>query len=293
MSLELLEIRPGVFRSAPDPARDRPALGAILGREACLMVDAGASPAHASAFVAALRAATGREPGLVALTHWHWDHAFGLASLGLPAIARRATAERLAALRGLAWDDASLAARVDAGEEIEFCASMIAEEYGPGSGGGEGRGIGIAVPGRLFEGEERIDLGGETVRLAGLESDHAEGCLVVLAEKAGVLFTGDILGPAYYERPVLYRPARVLGLLEALLDLPAELYVDGHGEVQTRGDFLRETAAMAAVARALLAGERDRPALLRIAEDAEPEAEAVELHRLVAFLVRGAEAEGA
>lgn len=272
-----------LFWSEPDPSSDRPLLGAILGQGSCLMVDAGASPAHGRAFLAVLAEATNRRPDLVALTHWHWDHSFGLAGLGIPAIAQRRTIERLEEHKRLDWDRASLAQRVSSGEELEFCAAMIGKEYEePGR-------IEILIPERSYENEELLDLGGLEVRLRHIESDHCDDATVIYVPELRAAFLGDILGAAYYAHPIQYRPERFLKLVDAILALPADTFLEGHGSPIGRGRLLTELAAHVAVARAIIDGERERPALIRIAEDASPEEEPAELHRLVAFMLRGSE----
>jgi glyoxylase-like metal-dependent hydrolase (beta-lactamase superfamily II) len=71
----------------PDDRTDRPALGAVHGRDATLLVEGGASAAHLSAFLAEL--ATRERPPVtaIALTHWHWDHSFGSAAAGAAVLA--------------------------------------------------------------------------------------------------------------------------------------------------------------------------------------------------------------
>lgn len=277
----IAEIASGVWRSPPEPRNDRPALGAIVGTERVLMVDSGASPRHALAFVEALRDASGRSPDLVALTHWHWDHSFGLSALGVPALAHRATHEALARMRTWTWDDQALAARVVSGEEIEFCARMISVEYG------SARDIRVALPTILVEERLEVELGGRSVLLEWIPNDHSADGLVILDRTSGTAFLGDLLGPAYYEKPVAYRSGRFLALVERLLALPASTYVEGHDEPLSRSGLLRELAAHLAIARAVEEGERDRPTLARLAADAAPEAEPAELHRTVAFFLSG------
>ncbi|MBN1243845.1 MAG: MBL fold metallo-hydrolase [Spirochaetales bacterium] len=282
--IDIAEIAPGVWRSAHDERNDRPALGAVVGTERVLMVDSGASPRHALAFVEALRDASGRAPDLVALTHWHWDHSFGLSALGVPALAHRATFDALARMRTWAWDDRSLAARVASGEEIEFCARMIAVEYGTA------RDIRIAMPTIMVEERLELELGDRSVLLEWIPNDHSADGLVILDRATGTAFLGDILGPAYYERPVAYRSGRFLSLVDRLLALPAATFAEGHDDPLSRSGLLRELAAHLAVARAVEDGERSRPTLARLAADADPEAEPAELHRIAAFFLSGATA---
>ena len=58
--------------------RDRPNLGYIRGDHWSLAVDAGHSRAHTEAFYRALEEAGLPLPSLTVLTHWHWDHTFGM-----------------------------------------------------------------------------------------------------------------------------------------------------------------------------------------------------------------------
>lgn len=53
-------------------------LGYIRGERYSLAVDAGNSRRHVEKFYAALDAAELRRPDFTVLTHWHWDHTFGL-----------------------------------------------------------------------------------------------------------------------------------------------------------------------------------------------------------------------
>lgn len=274
-----------VLASAPDASVDRPVLGLIRGDERSLMVDAGASPAHALSFLRAcaseLGLAEGWEPDATALTHWHWDHSFGLSALSAPCYAHEACAARLRGLQGLSWSDDALRDRVARGLEIQFCADMIALEYG------ERRDIAIRLPERTFAEAQAIELGGETVDLIHIESDHSDDCVVVVARRAKVAFLGDICGAAYYEKPVAYRAGRVLRLFERLWSLDADIFVEGHDGPRGRDAFFYEYADLIAAARALDGGETDRRALIAIGLDAKPEAELPELHRSVAFLLSG------
>ena len=58
--------------------RDRPNLGYVRGDRRSLAVDAGHSDAHVREFYGALEAAGLPLPDLTVLTHWHWDHTFGM-----------------------------------------------------------------------------------------------------------------------------------------------------------------------------------------------------------------------
>src|SRR4051812_27575309 len=72
---------------------DRPILGAIVGDNQTLFIDAGNSSAHAKLFKEQLanQQITG---DILVLTHWHWDHVFGLSEMNMPSIANAMTYEK-------------------------------------------------------------------------------------------------------------------------------------------------------------------------------------------------------
>ena len=58
--------------------RDRPNLSYIRGDRWSLAVDAGHSAEHTEEFYRALEETGLPLPKLTVLTHWHWDHTFGM-----------------------------------------------------------------------------------------------------------------------------------------------------------------------------------------------------------------------
>src|SRR5512135_743791 len=125
---ELSPITPHVYWLPANPATDRPMLGVIVGERATLIVDAGNSPAHANLLLGEITRLALPAPAYLALTHWHWDHVFGAATLDLPTFASRETRRIVSGMTRLDWGDAALERRVREGVEIEFCrTNMMAE----------------------------------------------------------------------------------------------------------------------------------------------------------------------
>ena len=75
----LQQLTPRVYQLDFSQEQDRPVLGYIRGDRFSLMVDAGNSPEHVQAYLAAVEESGFCQPDFVALTHSHWDHCFGLA----------------------------------------------------------------------------------------------------------------------------------------------------------------------------------------------------------------------
>ena len=100
----------------------------VVGRRRTLVVDAGASPAHAEALLQEIARAGLDAPTLLAITHWHWDHVFGMATLNLLSLAHTETRRMLTTMAQWDWSDEALDRRVEEGVEIAFCRDMMKKE---------------------------------------------------------------------------------------------------------------------------------------------------------------------
>lgn len=252
-----------IYWMTPDQP-DRPSLLAVAGERHTLMLEGGASAAHARLFLDALAGEGVRLPRYVAVTHWHWDHVFGAAEMGVPVIAHAETAERLAVLAGYDWSDAALDQRVASGEEIAFCADNIKLELP------EPRDVKIALAEIIFRDSLEIDLGGVTCRLQHVGGDHSRDSCVAFIERDRVLFLGDCLYDALYASARHYSTRRVFALLDKLDKFDADFYVEGHNPaVMDRAAFEAYTGKLRAAGilvnkiganeRAVLAAARLQP----------------------------------
>lgn len=212
-------------------ATDRPVLGVVAGRDGCLVVDAGNSPAHAALLRRECEALGLGPLKYLALTSWHWDHVFGAAALDLPTFAHRETARRMAEMAALSWSDDALAARVAAGTEIAFCSEMMKLELTAA----DRAALTVPTPTATFDTAVEVDLGGVTCRIEHVGGDHDPGSAVVHVPEEGVLLLGDCLGSDIYGGPEpVYTRAKFFPLVERVLSYPARLYVEGHGDPRTR-----------------------------------------------------------
>jgi glyoxylase-like metal-dependent hydrolase (beta-lactamase superfamily II) len=209
-----------VYWLPPGPP-DRPSLCAVVGERRTLMLDAGASAAHARLFLDGLAAEGVAPPSYVALTHSHWDHVFGATEVGARVIAQALTAEALTELAATDWSDEALERRVAAGVVSPGHAANVKEEL-PSP-----REVRVAPADIVFRDGLDIELGGVTVRVRHVGGDHAADSCVMYVEPDQVLFLGDCL----YDSPDgRLTPELVFPLHDAVRGFGAELYVDGHGE---------------------------------------------------------------
>jgi glyoxylase-like metal-dependent hydrolase (beta-lactamase superfamily II) len=216
----------------PVSETDRPILGMVVGRDKMLMIDAGNSEAHAELFINMLQEQNVPRHDMVVLTHWHWDHIFGLSALkGALSISSKETQKEIEKLVPYAWSDEALAERVKQGTEIEFCANCIKEEYG------EQRNITITLPTITFEDELEIDLGGVTCVLKHVGGDHAADSVVIYIKEDKILFLGDSIYPDIFSPKRNYTTERTSKLVAQLEQFDAESYILSHWDSISRDEF--------------------------------------------------------
>ncbi len=212
------QISEHVWWLPPGPP-DRPSLCAVVGERRTLMLDAGASRAHARLLLDALP----RRPDAVVYTHSHWDHVLGAVEVGGLVIAHALTAERLRELAACDWTDDGLDARVAAGLSSPQHAENVKEEL-PSP-----RTVEVMPADIVFADRIDIELGGVTARVRHVGGAHADDSCVVFVDPDGVLFLGDALCDAIDER-----------LRTAVRSFGARLHVEGHHEAVTSAAELEE-----------------------------------------------------
>jgi glyoxylase-like metal-dependent hydrolase (beta-lactamase superfamily II) len=226
------ELRSGVYLAVAEPESVN--LGLIVGSRGTLLVDTGSSPGQGRTIRAALAGVTDLPLTAVAVTHWHYDHAFGLAAYAdVPRIAHESVQIRLSSPEA-----AADATRL----------GLDPQELGRPS-------VEIAVA-------TALDLGERRVEIAHLGRGHTEGDLVVVVPDVEVLFAGDLLESA---GPPSFGPDSVPDEWPATLDAVIGLMtatsvaVPGHGDPVGREFVFEQRGRIAA--QAAQTHEPPRPTL--------------------------------
>lgn len=212
---------------------DRPALGLICGDFFSVIVDSGNSPAHARDFLELVDKMDKPPVKFVILTHWHWDHIFGMKTMGFITISHEETKKTLAYLQTLKWDDASLDARVETGEEIEFCRDMIKREM-PNRDHLE-----LKLPELTFTNKMEIDLGGVTCVVEHVGGVHAQDSSIIYVPNEKVMFLGDCIYQDFYSGEWSYDLDELVILLDKIKKYDVDTYVTGHQNPQSHEDMWR------------------------------------------------------
>lgn len=249
--MELLRVSDGVYYSTKDDYYDQPCLYAVVGSRRTLMVDGGVTPDRAREFVSLLRRETGRGADFAAVTHWHWDHTFGLPGIDAPVLACVETARHIARMAGYSsWSDEALEARICSGEEIGACAENIRKNY---PGGARSR-ISLRSPDILFDGLLELDLGGLTCRLTQLPPVHTNDGVAIHVPERNVLILGDAMYANCYDKPAHYCAQPVLDLISFIRGTGADMLLVSHMEPETAEELRQYNGMLETAARGVISG---------------------------------------
>ncbi|SOC15388.1 metallo-beta-lactamase superfamily protein [Ureibacillus xyleni] len=230
----------------------------VVGEKKTLLIDAGNSESHVNYFLNELKKREIPNPDLVVLTHWHWDHIFGLSALShTVSIASTETSIEMEKLIPFSWSDEAIDARVKEGVEIEFCAKAIKEEYK------NHRDIQVTLPDMTIEKRAEINLGGVTCIVQHVGGDHAADSVVVYIKEEKILFLGDCIYPKMYAPKVHYTIEETLRVLDEIESFEAENYILSHQQPISKEEFDREVTLLRTIAKFTKICEGDQQKIMK------------------------------
>jgi len=202
--------------------------GLIVGRNAVLAIEGFNRPAGAQWLAGKAKELTGRWPTHVALTHYHADHANGVAGYltegDHPVVRATARTRDLVIERNKPEDASRTAAIRD---------SVL---------------ITAAEP-------TALDLGGRTVRVVP-RLGHTDSDISLELDEPSIVFAGDLFWNAMFPNFVDAIPTKLAASVRALRQRrsPDTLYVPGHGPLGRTAEYDRYVAMLDEVERAARAG---------------------------------------
>ena len=209
-----------------DSPKDRPNLGYILGSGMALAVDAGHSSSHVEEFYDAIREEGLPLPALTVITHWHWDHTYGMHAVNGKTLARPETNARLLEIKR-EMDS-------DPGKIQEFINSdpTIRREYA-------GEVPVVVVPADEIVREDRtIDLRGVTAEIMLSPSPHTDDALLVYVPEDRVLFVGDAQLGQFPSWRMDWD--KLAAFAEKVRGIDADTVIDGHWKPYTKEEFMAD-----------------------------------------------------
>ena len=237
IELKLIKVSDRLYYLPHYEKNDWCTVALVIGDNHVMMLDSGASRRHVEMFMQQLEENSLPKPDLCFLTHWHWDHTYGLAHIdGVTSFATKATNDLLKKMQGWGWSDEEMKERLKTGEDLEFSYPHINDEYPDKSQ------IKISSATVEFKEELKIDLGGVTVQLKTLENSHSYDCAVAYIPEEKCIFLGDI----HYEdllplQPVYYADSHEK-LITALRKFDFDKVLSGHQMLMTNVDLYAQLA---------------------------------------------------
>lgn len=242
-----------IYIQPPEHFTDRPNVGLIVGDKYTLMFEAGNSAANVELLKGRLQVQGLPQPDFVAVSHWHWDHSFGMHAWNVPTIAGKKTNDQLLKVAQWAWDDADMDKRVETKEDIVFCNEMIKREYPDRDS------IKVVGADIVFSGSMRIDLGGVECQLIHAKGPHSDDAVICYIPSERFVFLGDSNGKDLYGKPwhfdieheedfldetakIPYDADLVKEYLSLLDTLDFDKCVGGHADVMTKDELYRMLA---------------------------------------------------
>ncbi|MCT4640175.1 MAG: MBL fold metallo-hydrolase [Bacteroidales bacterium] len=229
--MKLQRLTENIWYLPSDKSKDRPVLGYIDGKHP-IIIDAGNSEAHAEMFINELKSNNLKHPEKVIITHWHWDHVFGIHRINAKTITTTETAEKLKYLSELKWSNNDIDNRVKTGEEIEFCREYILKELPDNN-----RVINIKHADNTFDKVYKGDTNNIKYQVECIDCDHSEDSCIIIAEDEGVLFLGDSLYMNLHTKEWTYTVEKLIPYLKKLLSYNAEHYIASHQPPLLRRDI--------------------------------------------------------
>ena len=224
INMELVRLTERVWYYPMEKERDRPILGYIRGDRWSLAVDAGHSEAHTAEFYHALEKEGLVFPKLTVLTHWHWDHTFGLHAVHGLSMANVKTNQYLRIFRDKVEKE-GLNVFFDLDESIR-------KEYAGG------RPVIITTADLEFTGEMLLDAGNCPIRVFQAAAPHTDDSTLIEVPGEKVVFLGDAAGgvfPTWKKDPALCRK-----LAETIAAEDAEYFLESHYIPQSKEEFLTD-----------------------------------------------------
>lgn len=204
--------------------RDRPNLGYIRGDNWSLAVDAGHSEAHTREFYRALEENGLPLPKLTVITHWHWDHTFGMHAVNGLCLANERTDQHLIDFRNRLAEEGT-------GFFLNMHESIRREYVG-------NRPVIVTPADLVFKDSMMLDAGNCPVKVFCAAAPHTDDSTFIEVPGEGVLFVGDATYGTFREWKK--DPALSRSLAEIIRQSEAPTCLEGHWVPVPKEDTIRD-----------------------------------------------------
>ncbi|WP_019392556.1 MBL fold metallo-hydrolase [Priestia filamentosa] len=229
--MDIKKLTDKIYYLPHNPEFDRPLLGYIKGSKYNMMIDAGTSDKHVEEFNNGLLKNNLKNPDFVAITHWHWDHTFGMHAVNGVTIAHEKTNEKLHELKNQEWSEQAMKERVEQGKEIEFKNEEFRNEYK------DLNEIKIITADIIVDKELVFNLGDVTAHIFHVEAPHSDDSMLIYVPEEKILFIGDSTSEDFYNNHYLDKD-KLNSLIKTLESINFTHCLLGHTDPLKKSDIL-------------------------------------------------------
>ena len=224
---ELIKISDRFYVYPYEELTDRPNLFYIKGDDYSIVVDAGNSSRHVKEFYDCLKLNNLDLPRYTIISHWHWDHTFGLCAIDGISISSENTRNKLIEVSRWKWNIEDMRKREETGEDIAFCNDCILIEYE------DLNDIKVVTTDEVVDDELKLDLGGIEIDILHRVSTHSDDTLYVYIKDEKALIVEDADNCDFYDNDY-YDPVKLKQMIEFFESLDYEYHYLGHANRETK-----------------------------------------------------------
>lgn len=222
--MELKRINDRVFYYPHQPETDRPMLAYLKGEKIALAIDAGNSADHVDEFYKALEVEEFKKPDITVITHWHWDHTFGIHHIHGLSVAHYKTNEFLESEKVKLFDNAYI-------QFLKKDDKCLNREYA------NNKEIVVALSDIQFEKELTLNLGGMTAKVFHAESPHSDDTVLIYVPEEKILFLGDATSEDFFNDGYMDK-CKLNSLINTIEDIDCTHCILSHTDPLTKSDLL-------------------------------------------------------
>ncbi|MBR5340342.1 MAG: MBL fold metallo-hydrolase [Erysipelotrichaceae bacterium] len=225
--MELKKIGERLYVLPYEERTDRPNLYYIKGDDYSIAIDAGNSRAHVEKFYAALKEMDFPLPRYTVISHWHWDHTFGLKYINGESISTQLTHDKLIEVGKWKWNLDAMKKREETGDDIPFCNEHILLEYPDLDE------IEVVTTDITITENTTLDLGGINVELLPRDSTHSRDPIFVYLPSEKALIVQDADNFDFYHGEVYFQD-KLKAMIAFFESLDYDKHLLGHAEYETK-----------------------------------------------------------
>ena len=222
--MELVKFNDRIFYLPHETHTDRPLLAYIKGDKLSLAIDAGNSADHVDEFYKSLEAENLKKPEVTIITHWHWDHTFGMHNINGLSIAHKKTNEFLKEEKNKLRDSSYL-------DNIKKENIYLAREYA------NNEDIIVTLSDIEFDKKLVINLGGIKAKIFHTKAPHSEDTVLIYIPEEKILFLGDSTSEDFFNNNYM-DINKLKSLIETIGKIECKTCILGHAEPLNKNDLL-------------------------------------------------------